>query len=223
MHVGINTQSPNAPLQIVSNATLFSGEAAMRIGSSQSGRHLAFDANEIQAAIRVPTNGNYTSNFEEIFINQHGGNVGIGLVGGSQIINLRGSEVRVNGTLVHSSDRNLKTDFKPLDSKEVLAKIAEMPVTNWRWKSDESGTRHIGPMAQDFKKAFSLNEDDTVIAPLDVDGITLVAIQGLNEMIGEKDAEIDVLKKSHNSLKESNEALNLRLEKLESMIKASSN
>src|SRR5262249_24529273 len=39
--------------------------------------------------------------------------------------------------------------------------------------------RHMGPMAQDFRAAFGLGEDDTTISVVDEQGVALAAIQGL--------------------------------------------
>jgi hypothetical protein len=48
-------------------------------------------------------------------------------------------------------------------------------------------------MAQDFAAAFGLGESDTHIASLDTSGVALAAIQGLSEVVEEKDAEIAAL------------------------------
>jgi hypothetical protein len=61
----------------------------------------------------------------------------------------------------------------------------------WNYRSEGGVTRHIGPMAQDFQKAFQLNSDDKNIATVDADGVALAAIQGLNHKveIGKQKAE----------------------------------
>ena len=48
----------------------------------------------------------------------------------------------------------------------------------------------MGPMAQDFYAAFGLGADDRHIVTVDADGVALAAIQGLRDMLREKDAEI---------------------------------
>ena len=86
-----------------------------------------------------------------------------------------------SATNSYSSDRRLKTNFVRLDSRDVLEKIAGMPVTRWNYKTDSSSVQHIGPMAQDFHAAFSLSgTDDTHINAVDANGVALAAIQGLN-------------------------------------------
>ncbi len=91
------------------------------------------------------------------------------------------------------SDRNAKENFAPVTPQQVLAKVAELPITKWSYKT-EQGVRHIGPMAQDFYAAFGVGEDDRHITTVDEGGVALAAIQGLNMKLQEKDAEIQALK-----------------------------
>ncbi len=98
------------------------------------------------------------------------------------------------------SDRNLKDNFAPVDSQEVLAKVASLPITSWNYK-DDSGTRHLGPMAQDFHGAFGIGTDDKTITFLDEGGVALAAIQGLNQKLTDKDAKFQALEKEISELK----------------------
>jgi len=83
------------------------------------------------------------------------------------------------------SDSNAKTDIAPVDHREVLRHVEELPVTSWQYKHD--ATRfHVGPMAQDFSKHFGLGEDDTRIATIDADGVALSALKGLIEQLQER-------------------------------------
>jgi hypothetical protein len=49
-------------------------------------------------------------------------------------------------------------------------------------------------MAQDFHALFPLNEDDKRLNDLDLHGVALAAIQGLNQKLEGKNAEINQLK-----------------------------
>jgi hypothetical protein len=74
--------------------------------------------------------------------------------------------------------------------------------TQWKYKVEPAGTKHLGPMAQDFHAAFGLNgAGDKHIATVDEDGVALAAIQGLNQKLDEKDAEIQQLRQSVAELK----------------------
>ena len=48
------------------------------------------------------------------------------------------------------SDRNQKHDFREIDPETVVAKLEGMPVSTWRYNSEESQALHMGPTAQDF-------------------------------------------------------------------------
>jgi len=91
----------------------------------------------------------------------------------------------------------LKKALDPLD-QAILAHLAE-------------GVRHLGPVAQDFHAAFGLGESETAIGTVDADGVALAAVQGLNEVVKEKDAQIQ-------ALREKNQELELRLKTLESRV-----
>lgn len=102
-----------------------------------------------------------------------------------------------------SSDRNLKEGVAAVDGKSVLDKLSRLAIAEWNYKG--FAQRHIGPMAQDFHALFPLNESETTLNSADLDGVALVAIQGLNqkleEQVQEKDARIAGLEQSVSELK----------------------
>lgn len=114
-----------------------------------------------------------------------------------------------------ASDRNLKENFAPVNSREVLEKVAALPISRWNFKGDDA-TPHVGPMAQDFHAAFSLGTDERHIATVDADGIALAAIQGLNQKLEETRSEL----KRRNA---ENADLKARLEKLEQLLTRTAN
>jgi len=94
-----------------------------------------------------------------------------------------------------SSSKTRKTDFRPVDVQAVLHEVARLPITTWRYKEGEGDVRHIGPMAEDFWAAFHIGYGDTTIADLDARGVALASIQGLHQLVQEKDREIAELKR----------------------------
>ncbi len=94
------------------------------------------------------------------------------------------------GSVVYSSDKNLKTDMREIDAMDLLERVSELPITSWTYKRDPH-KRHVGPMAQDFHAAFGLNGDDeTHISEVDIAGVSLAAIKALNgELKTEKAAQ----------------------------------
>jgi len=77
------------------------------------------------------------------------------------------------------SDRAAKTAIARVDDAAVLAKIAALPISEWSYTAQGTGIRHLGPMAQDFRAAFGLGEDDRHISTVDEEGIALAAIKAL--------------------------------------------
>ena len=94
-----------------------------------------------------------------------------------------------SGSWTSLSDRNAKVALHSVDVREVLEKVAALPMSTWQYKSQDAQYRHLGPMAQDFYAAFKLGESDTGIDVVDADGVALAAIQGLNSLLAQKDAK----------------------------------
>ena len=140
------------------------------------------------------------------------GRVGIGTNNPVHPLHLgNGAYCTAGGVWTSVSDRAAKEDFRTVHSREILAKVSALPITEWKYKVDTNGVRHLGPMAQDFYAAFGLGENDRTIGNVDADGIALAAIQGLNEVLKEKDKEI-------RALKTRNEEMEGRLKRLEALL-----
>ena len=91
------------------------------------------------------------------------------------------------------SDRNSKINVASVDARLVMEKLATIPISTWNYKTQDAAIRHIGPMAQDFAAAFNVGEDDKHITTIDADGVSLAAIQGLYQIVQEKDRRISQL------------------------------
>ncbi|MBL9135075.1 MAG: hypothetical protein JNK85_04370 [Verrucomicrobiales bacterium] len=90
-----------------------------------------------------------------------------------------------------TSDRHAKQAFSAVDPESVLTRVAGLPITEWSFQN-APGTRHLGPMAQDFRAAFGLGPDDRHIATVDADGVALAAIQGLNRKVENQTKELQL-------------------------------
>jgi hypothetical protein len=99
------------------------------------------------------------------------------------------------GSLGCSSDRNLKTGLISLDGVAILENLAALPVYRWFAKDDTQKTPHAGPMAQDFMAAFGLGDNDKMIGFADAQGVAFAAIQGLHQLVRQKDDEIATLRR----------------------------
>ncbi len=79
------------------------------------------------------------------------------------------------------SDKRLKTDVKPAD--KILDRVEKIPIKSWRYKPGiDDGSRHVGPMAQDFKGFFGLG-NGTTIPMVDAAGVNMAATQALAKKV----------------------------------------
>ncbi len=106
-----------------------------------------------------------------------------------------GGYCRFNGGAGWSctSDKHAKENFQEISSVSILEAVAEMPISKWSMKGDTNQTPHIGPVAQDFHKAFGLGDDDVTINTSDAQGVALAAIQGLYQIVQEQQKKIEEL------------------------------
>jgi hypothetical protein len=93
------------------------------------------------------------------------------------------------GTVCPVSDRNLKTAIEPVNEDSVLERLMTLPVSTWSYRSEGTGVRHLGPMAQDFQAAFGLGASDRTILQVDGDGVALAAIQALSRKFDKLSAD----------------------------------
>jgi trimeric autotransporter adhesin len=130
------------------------------------------------------------------------GFVGIGTTSPSERLHVLGN-ILASGTVTSSSDRNAKEHFDAVNPRDVLDRVAALPISRWNYKT-ETDVTHLGPMAQDFYTAFAIGKDDKHISMVDADGVALAAIQGLNQKLEDTRAE--------------NAELKQRLERLEKLL-----
>jgi hypothetical protein len=105
-----------------------------------------------------------------------------------------------SGSWATTSDRNAKANFAPVDVREIAERVASLPIQTWNYKSQDPKIRHVGPTAQDFKASFAVGEDDRHISTIDEGGVALAAIQGLHQIMKEKDAKIAELERKNGTL-----------------------
>ena len=87
------------------------------------------------------------------------------------------------------------TDFRPVDVRQVLAKVSELRIGTWRYKDAERGLRHMGAMGEDFHAAFGIGYGPRAIGAMDARGVMLAAIQGLHRLVQDRDATITAQQK----------------------------
>ena len=112
-------------------------------------------------------------------------------IAGQAIATSTGAFLSTGGVWTNNSDRDSKTAVQPIDARSVLDEVSRLPISSWQYIADRGTVRHIGPMAQDFHAAFGRGPSDgRSIATVDADGVALAAIQALNAIVREQQAEL---------------------------------
>jgi hypothetical protein len=114
-------------------------------------------------------------------------------------------------------------DFAPVDSQQILSRLAALPIQTWRYKAQPGETRHLGPVAQDFYAAFGIGDGDRTISTVDADGVALASIQALYKKLLEKDTEMSAVKAENQALRQELEELERRVDALEAGRSAGAN
>ena len=108
-----------------------------------------------------------------------------------------GGVLKIAGNLIEGSSRESKKNIEPVDPATILDQLANLPIHHWSYNHHPDHVRHIGPMAEDFYRVFSLGETDKGISGIDTAGIALAAIKALkqeNEQLrADKDLQIAML------------------------------
>ncbi|HEU4561622.1 MAG TPA: tail fiber domain-containing protein [Longimicrobium sp.] len=116
------------------------------------------------------------------------------------------------------SDRNRKQDFLSVDGEDLLARLRSVPVSTWRYQDEQDRTvRHIGPMAQDWQRAFGFSRDGTTINMSDFDGVNLAAIQALDRRTEAQSSQIQALRAENAELRARNQALETRASQVDAL------
>ena len=112
-----------------------------------------------------------------------------------------GGDLKIGGTLIQASSRELKKDFVEINNQDVLKKIDQLPITQWSYKKDQGKVKQFGPVAEDFYQVFGLGDTNKGIASVDTAGVTLAAIKALKsendelkDMLENQSKEIEKLK-----------------------------
>jgi hypothetical protein len=123
--------------------------------------------------------------------------------------NGNGAYLTAGGTWTNVSDKDLKENVSSLDSKDILSRIKQLPVSKWKYKGGNE--YHIGPMAQDFYKEFQVGVDNRSISTIDPAGVALIGVQELS-------TEIDALKETGAQQAQANTNLQQQVDDLKNTI-----
>ena len=107
-----------------------------------------------------------------------------------------------SGSFYCTSARGTKNHFRAVNESLILRQIAALPVLGWQYKTEPGNVRHLGPFAGDFRRAFGLQDMDSVL------------FVGLKELARQYEA----LQAHTSTLQADNEALRTRLARLEQQL-----
>ncbi|PAP76933.1 tail fiber domain-containing protein [Rubrivirga marina] len=120
-----------------------------------------------------------------------------------------GGNLTISGALFQASDVDRKDAVVAVDAEAVLEGVVGLPLSTWQYTG--SDVTHLGPMAQDFYRAFGLGQGETTISMVDADGVALAAIQALHTRNEAAQARIA-------QLEAANAALAERLARIEALL-----
>jgi len=130
---------------------------------------------------------------------------------GTTTSNGNGAHVTNGGTWTNGSSRTFKEAFTAVDVSDILQRVVDLPITRWRYRGGEDAW-HLGPVAEDFRAAFGLGEDEKYIGTVDADGVALAAIKGLH---ARSEARAAALAAENETLRDALAALARRVDALE--------
>ena len=225
-NVGIGTNAPNGLLEIKSATPVvnINGTASTNlhgISLQTNGEETAIiktKSNDgelrLQTGMKSAWGGYqtfYTNNVERMRVDS-AGNVGIGNTAPDKKLTVAG-EIKADGAVYSgggfkcSSDERLKTNIKPIENS--LAKILDLNGVSFQWKNDAAGPNQLGVIAQEVEKVVPelVSTDASGYKSVNYDGFSALLINAVREQ-----------QASINQLKNDNQELKLRLERLEAKI-----
>ena len=142
MNVQGATTSNNVIIGTNTAAALRNGSSNLLIGNDVdvSGANAA---NEMNIGDVIYASGLYNAT-THLGINNATPNVELDVTG----------DIEYTGTITDVSDRRLKTDITPLNTDEMMAKIAQINTYKFRMKDDPKGRIEFGVMAQELEEQF---------------------------------------------------------------------
>ena len=119
------------------------------------------------------------------------------------------------------SDSSKKENINLIDGAAYLSALNAINVYKWNYKSQADSIRHIGPMAQDFKRLFQIGVDETMINSGDFDGINLMLLKALQQELLQKEdliKELNRLELLLEELEKQKNTMNHKLNEIEKRI-----
>jgi hypothetical protein len=113
-----------------------------------------------------------------------------------------------SGVFNCTSSRYTKENFFAVNGEDVLNSLRKIPVTSWNYISEGQQVRHMGPMAEDFYKAFRLGTGNTSIGVQDLAGVSLAAVKALDQRTAELQSKVTEVEQLRAQVKTLEQRLN---------------
>jgi hypothetical protein len=117
-----------------------------------------------------------------------------------------------------ASSRTLKENFRSVNGEDVLKRLKALPITTWNMRGADQSVRHLGPVAEDFYKAFPLGLGKTTIGMSDIDGVNIAAAKALEARTASLQIEITKKDAEIAKLRSKSAELEARLTRLEALV-----
>ncbi len=99
-----------------------------------------------------------------------------------------------NGWYCYDNNDRSKDNSIQLNGRTTLDQLATVPIMQWTPNEADPSVKHFSPIAEDFNAAFGLsNGDQKGFSSMDLDSVALNSIQGLYQIVQEKDQQISDL------------------------------
>lgn len=209
---------PFRVLPLANNNSLVVGEAGIGIGqpAPQALLHLADDG--AVAVVFEDTAAGILWRQEVVGDPGAGGTstFSIGAGGQSPALTLdNGGNMTIAGILSQSSSRQRKRSIIAVDGEALLRRASQVAIKRWRYLDDTSDAEHLGPMAEDFHRAFGLGPDNAHIAASDIAGVALASTTALHRLVDQQEQEIARLRQESADLRWRLDAIEARLSRVE--------
>lgn len=217
-NVGIGFTSPDTKLHVRST----SGNAAAKIEEASgtlSDRQMLTLTNNGGARIDfINTNSGADWRFATEHLNDNIIMTKIGS-GGVEFRLSNTGDLEISGSLTQGSSRAIKTAIQSVDGLSLIDKLLQLDFAEWSY-TKTPGSRHFGPMAEDFFELFEFGQSDKHIAPGDMAGIAMAASKELalqNSALKERVAELEVKLERLNNLDAELKRIENRLNQVQSI------
>ncbi len=197
-NVGFGTASPAQPLHLRrqdGSTRLLVDEAS----ATTATRTLASLVNNGDVTVSYQTTAAPVTTWETT-AGQGGFRVNVAGAGTPQLTLAANGNLNITGALTQASSITLKENMIPVSGERLLQAVAKLPIYTWNYLASSKDEQHLGPTAEDFHRTFSLGNNPKAIAPGDMAGVALGAIQALTAALADKDRELNALRERMNAL-----------------------